>query len=169
MVSQATRVGSLQDITRVAGGTGHSLALSGDGKLWSWVSNMCGELGRKCPVLGSPNPGLLEAVLKSRSPQARAAGVRADQRTHAAADRRALFARDPGPSGLTVCRLRNSPRKRTNAPFLFCGKVLGFLSAGDSIEDVLTGYPQLTREDILACLAYARRLSELHSTVRLAS
>ena len=47
--------------------------------------------------------------------------------------------------------------------------ILGFLSAGDSIEDVLAGYPQLTREDILACLAYARRLSELHSTVRLAS
>jgi len=47
--------------------------------------------------------------------------------------------------------------------------ILGFLSAGDSIDDVLAGYPQLTREDILACLAYARRLSELHSTVRLAS
>jgi hypothetical protein len=47
--------------------------------------------------------------------------------------------------------------------------ILGFLSAGDSIADVLAGYPQLTREDILACLAYARRLSELHSTVRLAS
>jgi uncharacterized protein (DUF433 family) len=43
--------------------------------------------------------------------------------------------------------------------------ILGFLSAGDSIEDVLGGYPQLTREDVLACLAYARRLSEVHSVV----
>ena len=47
--------------------------------------------------------------------------------------------------------------------------ILGFLSAGDSIEDVLKGYPQLTRADILACLDYARRLTEAHSTVRLAS
>lgn len=47
--------------------------------------------------------------------------------------------------------------------------VLGFLSAGDTVEDVLTGYPQLTRADVLACLDYARRLSEAHSTVQLAS
>ncbi len=47
--------------------------------------------------------------------------------------------------------------------------ILGFLSAGDSIEDVLTGYPQLIRANILACLDYARRLTEAHSTVRLAS
>ena len=47
--------------------------------------------------------------------------------------------------------------------------VLSFLSAGDSIEDILEGYPQLKREDVLACLAYARRLTETHSTVRLAS
>ena len=47
--------------------------------------------------------------------------------------------------------------------------ILGYLGAGDSIEDVLEGYPQLTREDVLACLDYARRLSEAHSTVRLAS
>jgi uncharacterized protein (DUF433 family) len=47
--------------------------------------------------------------------------------------------------------------------------ILGFLSAGDSIHDVLAGYPQLTQADILACLDYARRLSETHSVVRLAS
>ncbi|MDO8545161.1 MAG: DUF433 domain-containing protein [Opitutaceae bacterium] len=47
--------------------------------------------------------------------------------------------------------------------------ILGFLSAGDSIDDVLAGYPQLAREDVLACLEYTRRLSEAHSTVRLAS
>ena len=47
--------------------------------------------------------------------------------------------------------------------------VLSFLSAGDSVDDILAGYPQLKREDILACLAYARRLSEMHSTVKLAS
>lgn len=47
--------------------------------------------------------------------------------------------------------------------------VLSYLSAGDSVDDVLAGYPQLQREDVLACLAYARRLSETHTTVRLAS
>lgn len=37
--------------------------------------------------------------------------------------------------------------------------VLGYLSAGDSIEAVLAAYSQLTRDDILACVEYARRLS----------
>ena len=45
--------------------------------------------------------------------------------------------------------------------------VLSYLSAGDSIEDVLEAHPRLSREDVLACLAYARRLSELHTNVAL--
>ena len=36
--------------------------------------------------------------------------------------------------------------------------VLGMLAAGDSPETILQGYPWLEREDIQACLAYARRL-----------
>jgi uncharacterized protein (DUF433 family) len=36
--------------------------------------------------------------------------------------------------------------------------VLEFLAAGDSIEEVLEGYPGLTREDVLACIDYAARL-----------
>lgn len=36
--------------------------------------------------------------------------------------------------------------------------VLGMLAAGDSLEDLLRAYPWLEREDILACLAYARRV-----------
>lgn len=43
--------------------------------------------------------------------------------------------------------------------------VLEFLGAGDSIEDVLAEYPSLTREDILACLRYASRLTGHHFTV----
>lgn len=35
--------------------------------------------------------------------------------------------------------------------------VLEFLAAGDTIEDVLAEYPSLTREDVLACLAYGAR------------
>lgn len=35
--------------------------------------------------------------------------------------------------------------------------VLGMLAAGDSVDDLLDGYPELEREDITACLIYARR------------
>lgn len=37
-------------------------------------------------------------------------------------------------------------------------RVLGMLAAGDTPETILEGYPWLEREDIHACLAYARKL-----------
>lgn len=43
--------------------------------------------------------------------------------------------------------------------------VLEFLSAGDSIDDVLAGYPTLTREDVLACLSYSARMLKHHFEV----
>ncbi|HVT46055.1 MAG TPA: DUF433 domain-containing protein [Thermoanaerobaculia bacterium] len=36
--------------------------------------------------------------------------------------------------------------------------VLSMLAAGDTPETILAGYPWLEREDIRACLAYAKRL-----------
>ena len=33
--------------------------------------------------------------------------------------------------------------------------MLEHLAGGDTIEDLLSGFPDLEREDILACLAYA--------------
>jgi uncharacterized protein (DUF433 family) len=36
--------------------------------------------------------------------------------------------------------------------------VLEFLSAGDSIEEVLEEYPSLTRDDVLACLRVSSEL-----------
>ncbi len=36
--------------------------------------------------------------------------------------------------------------------------VLGMLAAGDTPEILLQGYPWLEKEDIQACLTYARRL-----------
>lgn len=36
--------------------------------------------------------------------------------------------------------------------------VLGMLAAGDTPEVLLQGYPWLEREDIQACLVYARRM-----------
>jgi uncharacterized protein (DUF433 family) len=35
------------------------------------------------------------------------------------------------------------------------GDVLGWLSAGMTHEEILTDFPELTVEDILACLAFA--------------
>ncbi|HSL82384.1 MAG TPA: DUF433 domain-containing protein [Thermoanaerobaculia bacterium] len=36
--------------------------------------------------------------------------------------------------------------------------VLSMLAAGDDVETILEGYPWLEREDVQACLVYARRL-----------
>lgn len=36
--------------------------------------------------------------------------------------------------------------------------VLGMLGAGDTVEDILKAYPWLEREDVQACLVYARRV-----------
>src|SRR6202022_3530940 len=35
------------------------------------------------------------------------------------------------------------------------GEVLGFLAAGGAESELLTDFPQLTREDVLACLGFA--------------
>lgn len=57
----------------------------------------------------------------------------------------------------------------TSNPAIFGGKpivrgrrlavehVLGMLAVGDSIETILKGYDRLEREDVLACIEYARR------------
>ena len=37
--------------------------------------------------------------------------------------------------------------------------VLGMLAAGDTMENILAGYPWLEREDIQACLVFARRVA----------
>lgn len=37
--------------------------------------------------------------------------------------------------------------------------VLGMLAAGDTVETILAGYPWLERENVQACLVFARRLA----------
>lgn len=39
--------------------------------------------------------------------------------------------------------------------------VMGMLAAGDTWETILEGYPWLEREDIQACLVYARPTNKL--------
>lgn len=44
--------------------------------------------------------------------------------------------------------------------------ILGFLSAGDSKEEILEEYPSLEAEDIDACLRFASKLMENHYDIR---
>ncbi len=40
--------------------------------------------------------------------------------------------------------------------------ILDFLASGSDIEQILENYPQLKREDILACIAYGAAMSHEH-------
>ena len=44
--------------------------------------------------------------------------------------------------------------------------ILGFLSAGDSYEDILEAYPSISKEDIMACLQYAHKIVNNHSAIK---
>ena len=43
--------------------------------------------------------------------------------------------------------------------------ILGYLSNGDSIEEILENYPTLEREDIYACLEFASKLMQNNYTI----
>ena len=53
--------------------------------------------------------------------------------------------------------LHGKPRlKDTRIPV---SMVLGYLAAGATVDDVITEYPDLTKEHVMACLGYARDLA----------
>ena len=57
--------------------------------------------------------------------------------------------------------LRGKPRiKGTRIPV---GLVLGHLAAGKTAAEILADFPDLTNEQIAACLDYARELSEFEA------
>jgi uncharacterized protein (DUF433 family) len=43
-------------------------------------------------------------------------------------------------------------------------QVIRMMANGDTVEDLLSDYPSLTRDDIMACLDYAAELAEEHVT-----
>ena len=45
--------------------------------------------------------------------------------------------------------------------------ILQLLSSGMNIDEILEDYEDLTKDDILACLAYAAKLTEVKSTKNL--
>jgi len=56
--------------------------------------------------------------------------------------------------------IRINPEKRFGKPCvretrITVYDVLGWLSAGMTYDDILADFPELTRQDILACLAFA--------------
>ncbi len=54
--------------------------------------------------------------------------------------------------------LRGKPRiKGTRIPVSL---VLGYLAAGNTVAEIMKEFPDLTKEQIAACLDYARQLSE---------
>lgn len=54
--------------------------------------------------------------------------------------------------------IKGKPRiKGTRIPVSL---ILGYLANGSTIEQIIEEFPDLTREQILACLDYARELSE---------
>jgi len=57
--------------------------------------------------------------------------------------------------------LRGKPRiKETRIPISL---ILGYLAAGSTFEDIIKELPDLTNEQIAACLDYARDLSEFEA------
>lgn len=59
--------------------------------------------------------------------------------------------------------LRGKPRlKGTRIPV---GLVLGYLAAGKTAEEIVAEFPEVSREQIAACLDYARDLAEFEAVV----
>jgi uncharacterized protein (DUF433 family) len=59
--------------------------------------------------------------------------------------------------------LRGKPRlKGTRIPV---GLVLGYLAAGKTAKDIIAEFPDLNREQIAACLDYARDLAEFEAVI----
>jgi uncharacterized protein (DUF433 family) len=59
--------------------------------------------------------------------------------------------------------LRGKPR--INGTRIPVGLVLGHLAAGKTVADILAEFPDLTKEQIAACLDYARELSEFEAVI----
>ena len=59
--------------------------------------------------------------------------------------------------------LRGKPRiKGTRIPVSL---ILGYLAADTKAEQILKEFPDLTREQIAACLDYARQLAEFENSI----
>ena len=62
---------------------------------------------------------------------------------------------NPPPPAITTDPLRRGGRPCVRDLRISVGDVLGWLAQGMSSEQILADYPELTADDIRACLAYA--------------
>jgi uncharacterized protein (DUF433 family) len=59
--------------------------------------------------------------------------------------------------------LRGKPRlKGTRIPV---GLILGYLASGKTMDDIIAEFPDLKRDQIAACLDYARELAEFEAVI----
>ncbi len=58
--------GFLQEVTSIAAGGAHSLAITQDGSVYSWGSNSEGQLGRACEAESDNEPATVEVVAAKR-------------------------------------------------------------------------------------------------------
>lgn len=67
------------------------------------------------------------------------------------------------PALITVDPLRRGGRPCVRHLRIAVGDVLAWLAQGQTIDDIVADYPELTPEDVRACLAYAaeRELREV--------
>lgn len=70
----------------------------------------------------------------------------------------------PAPSEEWKSRIVIDPRISHGKPCvagtrIWVSLVLDFLASGESIEQILAEYPQLKRDDVLACIAYGAELA----------
>ncbi len=59
--------------------------------------------------------------------------------------------------------LRGKPRIKGTR--ISVSLILGYLAAGNTAEEIIKEFPDLTKERIVACLDYARELSEFEVAV----
>lgn len=62
---------------------------------------------------------------------------------------------NPSPALITSDPLRRGGRPCVRGLRISVGDVLGWLALGQSVEQIVADYPELTPEDIRACLSYA--------------
>lgn len=68
---------------------------------------------------------------------------------------------DPSQTRITTDPLRRGGRPCVRDLRISVGDVLGWLALGQTVDQIVADYPELTVEDIRACLAYAAE-RELH-------
>jgi uncharacterized protein (DUF433 family) len=56
-------------------------------------------------------------------------------------------------------------KPRINGTRIPVSLILGYLAAGNSFDEIIKEFPDITREQIAACLDYARDLSEFEVAI----